>query len=99
MRVKRRNYFTVLISPMTFQVKFILTDRLFRNVRACSILSLHWNVLDPLSRGYKIQAKYITQKHKFYFKSQQKVSQYHFKSLPTVVLRALLAGPGGRAPF
>lgn len=26
-------------------------DRLCRNVRACSMLILHWNGLDPLSRG------------------------------------------------
>lgn len=60
--MKRRKHYTALTSAMSLQVKFILTDRLFRNVRACSILSLHWNVLDPLSRGYEIQAKYMTQK-------------------------------------
>ena len=57
-----RKDFTALISPTNFHVNFILTDWFFRNVRAFSILILHWNVLDPLSRGYEIQAKYITQK-------------------------------------
>lgn len=59
--MERRKSSTALTSPMILQVKSILTDRLFRNFKACSILSLHWNVLDPLSRGYEIQAKYITQ--------------------------------------
>lgn len=71
---------------MNFQVKCILTDRLFRNVRACSILSLRWNVLDPLSRGYEIQAKYITQKYQFFFKVNQKFLN--------VILRAYQFLPG-----
>lgn len=65
-QVKSRKYFTVSISPINLLVKFILTDRFFRNVRACSILILHWNVLDPLSRGYEIQAKHITQTYEIF---------------------------------
>lgn len=70
--MERRKCSTALTSPMILQVKFILTDRLFRNFKACSILSLHWNVLDPLSRGYEIQAKYIYS-GMVYLKSQQKL--------------------------
>lgn len=39
------------VPPENLHIWFMLTDLFFRNVRACSMLILHWNVLDPLSRG------------------------------------------------
>lgn len=90
MQVRRRKYFLALIFPMNFHVNFILTDRFFRNVRACSILIRHWNVLDPLSRGCQIQAKCITQKYEFFkptklsdvvLKAYQLFSREYFKQV------------------
>lgn len=50
-QVKESEPPTEPVPPENMHVWFMLTDLFFRNVRACSMLILHWNVLDPLSRG------------------------------------------------